>query len=173
MWTRLLSILRHRWLADDAALRAFAPDAQARLAQRVRAGELHHRGQVRVHIEGALPTSYLWRQQPMAQSVRQRALSLFGKLRVWDTEENNGVLIYLLLAERRLEIVADRGIHRKVAPDTWQGLSEAMRAAFRAGAYEQGLTAAIDAVHALLTEHYPRAPAQPGVNELPDGPTLS
>ncbi len=93
---------------------------------------------------------------------------MFGKLKVWDTENNNGVLIYLLLAEHRIEIVADRGLSRHVPPEQWAAIVDGMSAAFKAGRFEQGLAAAIDAVDGLLQRHFPLAPGQINPNELPD-----
>jgi len=97
---------------------------------------------------------------------------MFGKLRVWDTEHNNGVLIYLLLAEHKIEIVADRGLDRHVDAARWRGILDAMRAAFRAGRFEEGLNQAIDAVDALLVQHFALAPGQLNPNELPDAPDV-
>jgi uncharacterized membrane protein len=104
--------------------------------------------------------------------VRERALMMFGKLRVWDTEHNNGVLIYLLLAERAIEIVADRGLTRHVSVQQWQQIAATMSAAFRAGQFEAGLNQAIDAVDALLVQHFALAPGAANPNELPDAPYL-
>jgi uncharacterized membrane protein len=95
---------------------------------------------------------------------------MFGKLRVWDTEANNGVLIYLLLAEHAIEIVADRGIDRHVGAQAWHRVLESMRAQFRAGQFEAGVLAAVDAVDALLVQHFPLQPGQVNPNELPDAP---
>jgi len=104
--------------------------------------------------------------------ARERALALFGKLRVWDTEQNNGVLIYLLLAERAVEIVADRGLARQVPAEAWQGLVRRIAAAFREGRYEQGLAQALNETSALLKQHFPQAAGATTQNELPDRPTL-
>jgi uncharacterized membrane protein len=95
-----------------------------------------------------------------------RAITLFGKLRVWDTEHNNGVLIYLLLAEHAIEIVADRGIDRHVDAAQWRALIEPMRVAFRAGRFEAGLTQAVQAIDALQRRHFPLAEGQVNPNEL-------
>ena len=165
---RWLRLLRHRWLDEDDARRALGPGALARIEQRVRASERGHGGEIRVCVEAGLPLSYLWR----GLSARQRAVTLFGKLRVWDTEHNNGVLIYLLLAEHRIEIVADRGLNRHVDAATWQAIVDGMGAAFRAGRFEEGLNAAIDAVDALLRRHFPLAPGAVNPNELPDAPLV-
>ena len=93
---------------------------------------------------------------------------MFGKLRVWDTEHNNGVLIYLLLAEHAIEIVADRGIDAHVSADEWAAMAQRMGAAFREGRFEDGLTQALEEVSALLVEHFPLAEGEADRNELPD-----
>jgi uncharacterized membrane protein len=165
---KLLRILRHRWLDDDDTRRALGPLALARLQERVRASEARHGGEIRVCVEAGLPLSYLWR----GLSARDRAVTQFGKLRVWDTEANNGVLIYLLLAEHAIEIVADRGLARHVSPAQWQAIVAGMRAAFRAGHFEDGLNAAIDAVDRLLVQHFALAAGAANPNELPDAPLL-
>lgn len=165
---RLRRILRHRWLDEDDARRALGDQALARIEQRVRASEAQHSGEIRVCVEAGLPLSYLWRDA----TPRERALTLFGKLRVWDTEQNNGVLIYLLLAEHAIEIVSDRGLNRHVDAAQWQAIVAGMASAFRERRFEEGLNAAIDAVDALLRQHFalPREAANP--NELPDAPVL-
>ena len=136
---------------------------------RVAASERHHSGEIRVCVEAGLPLSYLWR----GATARERAVSMFGKLRVWDTEHNNGVLVYLLLAEHRIEIVADRGLNRHVDAAQWQAIVHAMQQAFRAGQYEDGLNAAIDAVDALLLRHFAQDTTHTNPNELPDAPHLA
>jgi uncharacterized membrane protein len=165
---RLSRILKHRLYDDTDTKRALDDGALERLAARVKASEGRHSGEIRISVEAGLPLSYLWQ----GLSARDRAVTLFGKLRVWDTEHNNGVLIYLLLAEHAIEIVADRGLARQVPPQHWQQVLAGMREAFRAGRYEAGLMQAIDAVEALLLEHYPLAEGQANPNELPDGVDL-
>ena len=115
---RLARILKHRWMDETDTARALGADALARLEARVAASESRHSGEIRLCVEAGLPLSYLWRDA----TPRQRAVTLFGKLRVWDTEHNNGVLIYLLLAERAIEIVADRGLTRHVSQTSWDNL---------------------------------------------------
>jgi len=165
---RLLRILKHRLLDERDALRALGKDGAKRLEARVTESERRHIGEIRVCVESGLPLSYLWRNA----SARDRAVAMFAKLRVWDTEHNSGVLIYLLLAEHRIEIVADRGLNRHVGADDWQRIMQGMRAAFKAGQFEAGLNQAIDAVDALLLQHFAAADGQHNPNELPNAPVL-
>jgi uncharacterized membrane protein len=162
--SRLTRFLKHRWVDESDAARALNLAALQRLEARVTASEHHHSGEIRLCVEAGLPLSYLWRNA----TARERAVTMFGKLRVWDTELNNGVLIYLLLADRAIEIVADRGITRLVPQAQWDGLVQGMRSAFASGRFEEGLTQAVDAVDALLANHFPLAPGQGNPNELPD-----
>ena len=140
-----------------------------RLGRRVAASEQRHTGEIRICVEAGLPMAYVWRDA----SARERAVALFGKLRVWDTEDNNGVLIYLLLADHAIEIVADRALSRAIPADTWQLLAREMGSAFHDGHYEDGLTQTLSHVSALLSEHFPRDPDRPAVPDqpgLPDAP---
>ena len=168
MNNKLLRILKHRWLDETDVRRAFGTGALARIEARVKASERQHSGEIRVCVEAGLPLSYLWRHA----TARERAVAMFGKLRVWDTEHNNGVLIYLLLAERRIEIVADRGLDRQVTAAEWKDLLDGMASAFKAGQFEAGLNAAIDAVTALLTQHFALAAGAVNPNELRDAPVI-
>ena len=104
------------------------------------------------------------------RSARERAVEVFSHLRVWDTERNNGVLIYLLIADRRVEIVADRGIHRDVGPQGWEAICREMERSFRQGRFEQGVVEGIRAVASHLVRHYPASGANE--NELPDEPVI-
>ena len=164
---RLTRLLRHRW-ADGRLRRVLTPEVLQRLGQRVAASERRHTGQIRICAEGGLPLSYLWR----GASARERAITQFGKLRVWDTEHNNGVLIYLLLAEHAIEIVADRGLAQRVPEATWHTLVQRLGEALRAGQYEDGLTEVLAEVSALLVAHFPASGLAPCSNELPDAPVL-
>ena len=163
---RLWRLLRHRWLDETDARRALDARALARVHERIAQSERQHSGEIRVCVEAGLPWSYLWRRA----SARERAVSMFGKLRVWDTEANNGVLIYLLLAERTIEIVADRGLACHVEATRWQAIVQGMREEFRAGRFEPGLLRAIEEVDCLLRLHFPLAPGEHNPNELPDRP---
>jgi uncharacterized membrane protein len=166
---RLMRLLRHRWTDDARVRRAFPPVSREALAQRVAASEQRHAGQIRICIEGGLPTSYIWRDA----TARERAVMMFGKLRVWDTAHNNGVLIYLLMAERAVEIVADRGITAHVNDAFWAATTQRMSVAFRAGRFEDGLTQALEEVSALLVEHFPSFGGRNASrNELPDAPVV-
>lgn len=165
---RLLRLLRHRWFDEHDTARALDAAALARLESQVAGSERRHSGEIRLCVEAGLPLSYLWR----GASARERAVALFGKLGVWDTEHNNGVLIYLLLAERAIEIVADRGLARRVPPAHWEEVLAGMRAAFRAGRFEQGLRDAVQAVDAVLVQHFPLAAGAANPNELPDAPDV-
>jgi uncharacterized membrane protein len=166
---RLLRILKHRSLDETDARRALGKAALERLQARVQSSELRHSGEIRLCVEAGLPLSYLWR----GAAPRERALAMFGKLRVWDTEHNNGVLIYLLLAERAIEIVADRGLNPHVSAEQWRSLTQGMSAAFKAGNFEEGLSKAIEVADGLLSEHFPLAPGAQNPNELPDRPFVA
>lgn len=161
-------LLRHRW-HERAARNALPPEILDRLAARVAASEQKHTGQILVVAEASLPWSYLRREA----TPRDRAIALFGKYRVWDTERNNGVLIYLLLPEHVIEIVADRGVNRHVDAAEWRGVIAQMARHFRQARYEQGLLEAVEAVSDQLATHFPRAALDsPNDNELPDAPVL-
>jgi uncharacterized membrane protein YgcG len=161
-------ILKHSRLDAADAKRLLGAGALQRIEARVTASEARHSGEIRVSVEAGLPLSYLRRDAP----VRERAVMLFGKLRVWDTEHNNGVLIYLMLAEHAIEIVADRGLARHVDAAEWQRITTSMSTAFKSGQFEAGLNQAIDAVDALLLQHFALAPGEVNPNELPDGADL-
>ncbi len=164
--SRLLRWLKHRASDPRDVDRVLPPAAMQRLGARVAASEQRHSGEIRICVEPALPSSYVWKHL----TARDRAITMFGKLRVWDTEYNNGVLIYLMLAEHAIEIVADRGLLRHVTREQWQAIVERMREPLRAGRFEDGLNMAVDTVDALLAERFPLAPDQSNPNELPDAP---
>ena len=164
----VLRLLKHRRLDERDVVRLLGIGALQRAQQRVAASETGHSGEIRVCVEAGLPWSYLRRHA----TPRERAVAMFGKLRVWDTEHNNGVLIYLLLAEHAIEIVADRGLNDRVSAEQWRALVAGMAAAFKAGRFEEGLNEAIDAVSALLTQHFPLREGEANPNELPDAPDI-
>jgi uncharacterized membrane protein len=161
-------MLRHRWLDESDTRKAMPPDMVERIARRVAASEKRHTGEVRIYVEAGLPMSYLWR----SATPRERAVAIFGKLRVWDTEHNNGVLIYLLLAEHAIEVVADRGLARRVPPEEWRAIVARLGAALHDGRFEDGVTQALEEVSALLVQHFPANDSEANDNELPDEPVL-
>jgi uncharacterized membrane protein len=165
---RWLRLVKHRWWDETDARRVLDGGALDRIQQAVAESELRHSGEIRVVVEAGLPLSYLLRHA----SARDRALSLFGKLRVWDTEDNNGVLIYVLLAEHAIEIVADRGVAKRVTAEAWSAVVQGMRDDFRAGRVEAGLLSAIGSIDGVLTRSYPREAGQADANELPDQPLM-
>lgn len=163
---KLARILKHRLWDETDASRALGTEALARIEERVRDSEEHHAGEICVCVEASLPLSYLWR----GATARDRAITQFGKLRVWDTAGNNGVLIYLLLVEHKVEIVADRGLNEFVPPARWQAVLDVMRADFQAGRFEAGLLAAVDQVDTLLRAFCPLRPGDKAVDELSNTP---
>ncbi len=167
-WQQLKRIAKHRWLDEADTQRAVPKDMAERLRRRVSASEHRHTGEVRICVEAGLPLSYLWRNA----SPRERAVTQFGKLRVWDTAHNNGALIYLLLADRAIEIVADRGLNAVVSPAQWQSMVLRLGEALREGRYEDGLTQALEELSAVLVQHFPADPSKGNPNELSDQPVL-
>lgn len=155
-------LLQHHWRAKQI----FPQAVLDRIEQAIKQGEATHSGQVRFVVEGALDGGPLFRNQP----ARERALDVFSHLRIWDTAHNNGVLIYLLLADRDVEIVADRGIDAKVGGEGWESICRAMEAEFRSDQFERGVIDGIAAVSRELARHFP--PHGPHANELPDAPVV-
>ncbi len=146
--------------------RAFPRARLVAIRAAITAQERRHTGELRFAVEGGLPFWNLLR----GQTARARAVECFSALGVWDTEHNNGVLIYLLLADRRVEIVADRGIHDRVGTVAWEVICGEMQRQFVAGQFEAGVTSGIAAVSDLLATHYP--PQEGDRNELPDAPVV-
>ena len=166
---KLKRLWRHRW-TEGQVHSTFAPEVLLRLERAVAASESLHTGQIRLCVEGGLPYSYIWR----GASARERAVGLFGKLRSWDTEHNNGVLIYLLLADHAIEIIADRAAARAISQSTWDALVQDMQQSFQRQAYAEGMEQTLQRVSALLIEHFPRDPLSPNVSAdaLPDAPVV-
>ena len=163
---RLPRIFKHLKTPSRVVHRAFPQRTWNAVESAVREAEQAHNIELRVVVEARLPLVGLLR----GQTSRQRAIELFTLLRVWDTEHNSGVLIYVQFADKKIEIVADRGINAKVAQASWDGICRRMEAAFSHGQYEQGALAAIDEVTALLARHFPPSVINP--NELPDRPMV-
>ena len=162
-WKR---ILRHLFMPSWKVKRVLPASALRVIETAIRDSESGHYGEIRFAVEAALDARSLLR----GKTPRERAVEVFSQLRVWDTERNNGVLIYLLLADRRVEILADRGIHRDVGEAGWAAICRQMEQAFRQGRFEQGAVAGIQAVAGHLTRHYPAGGSNE--NELPDKPVI-
>ena len=160
--------LRHSIKTPQSVNRAFPPAVLQRIQDEIAEGERVHSGEIRFAVEATLPWSYLRRDAP----ARERAEMVFAKLRVWDTEDNNGVLIYVELADQRIEVVADRGIARHVPNARWEEISQMMRERFRVGEFEAGSIAAVRAVSAVLAERYRLADGAVNPNQLSDAPTV-
>lgn len=137
------------------------------IAREVAAGERQHLGEIRVVIESRLSMPEVLG----GMDARSRAAGLFASLRVWDTEHNNGVLLYVLLAEHRIEVVADRGIAARVDASEWASLSASMRDRFAQGQWREGMLAGVAHANALLTRHFPGDGTE-RVSELPDAPVI-
>ena len=164
-WRKPMRWWRHA-ITDQADAKGAFPSATLdRIEQAIAAAEQRHAGQIMLAIEPALPVARVLAQL----SPRESALEVFGLLRVWDTEHNNGVLVYLLLADRDVEIVADRGIHRLVGEAAWQEICATMEAEYREGRFEEGTLAGIAAISALLARAFPKGD---DANELPNRPVV-
>jgi uncharacterized membrane protein len=157
---------RHLFMPPWAWRRAFPQATLDAIEVAVRESETRHGGEIRFAIENSLPGALAWR----GMSGRERAIEVFSTLRVWDTEHNSGVLIYLLLADRDIEIVADRGIAARVEAGVWEQVAQTMEAAFRSGRFEQGALAGIARISDLLAEHFPPTGHNP--DELTNRPVI-
>ncbi|MHB0985443.1 MAG: TPM domain-containing protein [Sulfuricella sp.] len=159
-------IIRHFLTLPWQVRQVFPARTMRAIEGAISESESTHYGEIRFAVEAALDPVSLIR----GKSARERAVELFSELRVWDTERNNGVLVYLLLADRDVEIVADRGIHRDVGLPGWEEICREMEQAFRQGRFEEGALAGISAISRHLARHYPAAGANE--NELPDQPLV-
>jgi uncharacterized membrane protein len=162
----LQRVLRHLATTQWQVRRAFPQSVLKAIEAAIKSSEQAHAGQIRVAVEGALHSAALWR----GLSARDRAIEVFSLLRVWDTQDNNGVLVYVLLADHAVEIVADRGIHTKVGEHEWRKICQGMETAFRQGRFESGAVAGINAIADWIAAHFP--PGADMTNELPDRPVV-
>jgi uncharacterized membrane protein len=158
--------MRHLFTDHGAVRRAFPPAAMGAIEKAIGEEERRHDGQLRFAVEAALPLAELL----SGMNSRERAIECFGRLRIWDTEHNSGVLIYLLLADRRVEIVADRGIHGRVGETAWEAICGEMQQEFARGQFERGAVIGVRAISDLLAAHFP--PSGENLNELPDKPVV-
>lgn len=155
--------IKHLFTTEAAVKRHFPDASFATITSAIAVAERQHRGEIRFAIEAALEPSQLLHNI----TPRQRALELFSQLRVWDTELNSGVLIYVLFADRAVEVIADRGIHDKTAQNhCWEQIVKAMENSFAAGHFETGAVEGIKAVAEELTHYFPEENNNP--DELPN-----
>lgn len=158
----LKHLLAGRWQVH----RILPAASMRRIEEAIRESERSHHGELRFAVEACLEWPALWR----GQSARARGIEVFSQLRVWDTEQNSGVLIYLLLADRDVEIIADRGIHARVGDAGWRPICRRMEGHFRQGRFEQGILEGLAEITALLQQHFPAQGDNP--NELSDAPLV-
>jgi hypothetical protein len=163
---RIGRVLRHLCYDYWSVRRVFPPHALGSIERTIEEQERRHDGELRFAVEASLPFVDLVR----GVSAHDRAIELFGRLRVWDTEQNAGVLVYLLLADKRVEIVADRGIHRKVGATAWEAICGSMQREFAQGRFEAGAILGIKAASDLLATHFPPRPDNP--DELSNRPVI-
>ena len=163
---KIKRFVKHLLVTHWQVKRAFPRTTLTAIENAIKASETAHVGEILFAVEGSLDGSPLFN----GQSARERAIDVFSQLRVWDTQHNNGLLIYVLLADRAVEIVADRGIHEKVSSGEWNQVCRQMEAAFKQSNYEAGVVAGVQAVTRHLAAHFP-ADGQGG-NELPDAPVV-
>ena len=159
-------IVRHLFATEGQVGRAFPRIVLKAIEKAIAASEGEHAGEIRFAVDAALDGRPLFK----GQSSRDRALDVFSQLRVWDTQHNTGLLIYLLLADRTVEIVADRGIHDKVGTQEWEKICKSMETAFKQSNFEGGVIAGVQSVTQHLKAHFPVNPHDR--NELPDKPVI-
>jgi hypothetical protein len=162
----LMRLIRHLAATRFSTRRHFPPPVRAAIEGAIRECEARHAGEIRFVAETAFDLPELWHDL----APRQRALQLFGQLGVWDTADNNGVLIYVLMADRVVEIIADRGIAARVTPAEWATVCRQMEHHYREGRFREGSIVGILGVGALLGRHFPGKPK--GGEQLPDQPVL-
>jgi len=159
-------IAKHLFFSERRTAKAFSRQALSAIEAAIHASEASHAGEICFAVEGGLDGLSLFR----GQTARERAIEVFSQLRVWDTAHNNGVLIYVLLGDQAVEIVADRGIHGYAGDATWETICQQMERGFATGDYQGGALAGIEAVASCLRRHFPYDGQR--TNELPDAPVV-
>jgi uncharacterized membrane protein len=159
-------IVKHLLVTRGQVNKSFPANALNAIEQEITFSESLHAGEIRFVVEGALDGAPLYQEQ----SVQERAIDIFSQLRIWDTEHNNGMLIYVLLADRAVEIIADRGIHAKVGAEEWQKICRKMESDFAQGDFKQGVCTGIKAITQHLAVHFPAR--EDDINELPNKPVV-
>ncbi|MBA2483798.1 MAG: TPM domain-containing protein [Nitrosomonas sp.] len=164
---KFFRIIRHLATGQLAVKRAFSAASLLTIEQAIKKSEMKHDGEICFAVEAALNTLPLLQDQ----SARERAIEVFSQLRIWDTEHNNGILIYLLLADHDVEIIADRGINTRIAHEEWEEICRTMETEFRQKQFETGLLKGINAIDEHLQKYFPRKLVQ-DKNGLPDKPVV-
>ena len=164
---RTFRVLKHLLVPHWMSRRKLSLEETRQIQDAIKASEAQHLGELCFVLEGGLPLHFLLAPKP----ARARAEDLFARLRIWDTEHNSGVLIYVQLVDRRIEIVADRGIAARVAQGEWDALCREMEKAFREGRFAVGALHAVERASAILARHFPAA-GNRNRNELPDRPVF-
>ena len=160
-----MRMLRHLCATRAGTRRRFSQDVLEAIEKAVAAAESRTGGEIRFAVETALDIPELW----SGKTPRECAHEAFAHLRVWDSELNNGVLIYVLMADRDVEIVADRGAAARIAPHEWEAACKLMENHFHEGRFLEGAVAGVQAVGGLLEREYPAGPPK---GELPNQPAL-
>jgi uncharacterized membrane protein len=158
--------IKHLLCSDRQVHKAFSPSVLQAIEQAIQASEQTHGGEIRFALEGGLDGLPLFK----GQTPRERAIEVFSELRIWDTEHNNGVLIYVLMADKAVEIVSDRGIYAKEGAATWEAICQAMQTQFALGQFQAGALGGIAAVAQVIGKHYPTP--NTATNDLPDAPVV-
>lgn len=161
-----MRLLKH--LFAPSAQRQFPAETLKHIATAIADSERRHSGEICFAVEPHLHPRAVW----AGKQARDRARDVFAQLRVWDTHANNGVLLYLLLADQRIEIVADRGFDRLVSAEQWRGVCLLIEERLKAGEPEAAVLRGVETLSALLAEHFPRGADYVDSNELPDQPHL-
>lgn len=163
---KMTRLFRHLTATRWQIAQCFPARSMRAIKEAIQVSEVNHMGELRFAVEAGLGLPQVF----AGTTSRERALQVFSQLRVWDTEHNSGVLIYLLMADRKVEIVADRGIHTRVGESSWSAICRNMERKFRKGEFESGVLQGVAEITALLQQHFPAHPHNP--NELPDQPSV-
>jgi uncharacterized membrane protein len=162
----IIRFFKHMFSHPWQVKRHFSVSALNNIEKAILASEKKHAGEIRFVVEAGLhPLEILYKKTP-----KKRAIELFGRLNIWDTEYNNGVLIYLLLADRDVEIMGDRGIHQHLGKEGWEDICREMEVLFRKGEFEAGVLHGIDKISAVLDKHFPQSGASK--NEISNKPLI-
>lgn len=161
-------IIKHLSTPGGLVNKYFPQSAMDAIESAIASSETKHTGEIRFAVESNLSISELL----SGKTAREKAIEVFSNLRIWDTEANNGVLIYLLLADRKIEIIADRGINAIVGNDGWKNICGEIEKLFRNGKFEEGVLHGINEINAILVKHFPGAEGKENHNELPNRPVV-